>query len=299
MSARRSRPTGKTDGRKPHAPVDKASSLLEPAEPPVDPRAVRVTVAAATRAEDDPTLTVAPPPVPVVRPLEHLAGTAILGGVPSPAARPPGGDGRGRMHAGRSAAEGAPTQRRPPARDGSEGSEPLPASGPDADGGPGAWPGELMVEGEPRRAGVVPQGREHAILVEVEGGRQVETRLVLGPERRRESDGVVVREVVVDGWRVEVELEPERRASLRERARRASDVVGRSGPVEVHAIIPGRIVALSVAPGDAVVAGQQLLVLEAMKMQNELRAPREGSIERIPIAVGENVEVGDLLMVIS
>jgi biotin carboxyl carrier protein len=156
-----------------------------------------------------------------------------------------------------------------------------------------------MVEGEPRRAGVVPQGREHAILVEVEGGRQVETRLVLGPERRRESDGVVVREVVVDGWRVEVELEPERRASLRERARRASDVVGRSGPVEVHAIIPGRIVALSVAPGDAVVAGQQLLVLEAMKMQNELRAPREGSIERIPIAVGENVEVGDLLMVIS
>ncbi len=122
---------------------------------------------------------------------------------------------------------------------------------------------------------------------------------MLGPERRRESDGVVVREVVVDGWRVEVELEPERRASLRERARRASDVAGRSGPVEVHAIIPGRIVALSVAPGDAVEAGQQLLVLEAMKMQNELRAPREGSIERIPIAVGENVEVGDLLMVIS
>ena len=70
-------------------------------------------------------------------------------------------------------------------------------------------------------------------------------------------------------------------------------------PVEVHAIIPGRIVALSVAAGDAVEAGQQLLVLEAMKMQNELRAPREGSIERIPIAVGENVEVGDLLMVIT
>jgi biotin carboxyl carrier protein len=156
-----------------------------------------------------------------------------------------------------------------------------------------------MVDGELRRAGVRPQGRDHAILIEVEDGHSVETRLVLGPERRRESDGVVVREVVVDGWRVEVELEPERRASLRERARRASDVAGRSGPVEVHAIIPGRIVALSVAPGDAVVAGQQLLVLEAMKMQNELRAPREGSIERIPIAVGENVEVGDLLMVIS
>jgi len=36
-----------------------------------------------------------------------------------------------------------------------------------------------------------------------------------------------------------------------------------------------------------------------MKMQNELRAPREGSIERVAVAVGVNVEVGDLLMVIS
>ena len=51
--------------------------------------------------------------------------------------------------------------------------------------------------------------------------------------------------------------------------------------------------------GDEVTAGQQLLVLEAMKMQNELRAPREGRVERIPIAVGDNVEVGDLLMVIT
>ena len=293
------RPTGKTDGRKPAVPMEGASSPPDTAGPPVDPRAVRVTVAAATRAEDDPILTVAPPPVPVVRPMEHLAGTGILGGIPSPAASPPGGDGRGRRHPGPPAAEGPSARRRPTARGGSEGSRPLPATEPDADGGRAAWPDELVVDGELRRAGVLYQGREHVILVEIEDGRRVETRLVLGPGRRRESDGVVVREVVVDGWRVEVELEPERRASLRERARRASDVAGRSGPVEVHAIIPGRIVALSVAPGDAVVAGQQLLVLEAMKMQNELRAPREGSIERIPIAVGENVEVGDLLMVIS
>jgi biotin carboxyl carrier protein len=54
-----------------------------------------------------------------------------------------------------------------------------------------------------------------------------------------------------------------------------------------------------VVPGDPVGAGQQVLVLEAMKMQNELRAPRAGSVERVAVAVGENVEVGDLLMVIT
>ncbi len=46
-------------------------------------------------------------------------------------------------------------------------------------------------------------------------------------------------------------------------------------------------------------AGQQLLVLEAMKMQNELRASRDGTVDRVAIAVGETVEVGDLLLVIE
>jgi biotin carboxyl carrier protein len=110
---------------------------------------------------------------------------------------------------------------------------------------------------------------------------------------------VTVREVVVDGWRFEVELEPERRATLRERASRVSRTAGTSGPTELRAVIPGRIVAVSVAIGDAVSAGQQVLVVEAMKMQNEVRAPRAGIVERLAPAVGQNVEVGDLLMVIT
>jgi biotin carboxyl carrier protein len=109
----------------------------------------------------------------------------------------------------------------------------------------------------------------------------------------------MVREVVVDGWRIEVELEPERRAVLRERARRGAGAASKGGPVEVRAIIPGRVVAVSVAAGDDVEAGQQILVVEAMKMQNELRAPREGTVERVGVAVGATIEVGDLLVVIS
>jgi biotin carboxyl carrier protein len=123
-------------------------------------------------------------------------------------------------------------------------------------------------------------------------------RVRLGPVERRDSDGVEVREVVVDGWRIVVEVEPEARASLRERARRTRSESVAGGPVDVHAIIPGRIVAVNVAAGDAVNAGQQLLVLEAMKMQNELLAPREGTVDRVAVAVGQTVEVGDLLLVI-
>jgi len=110
--------------------------------------------------------------------------------------------------------------------------------------------------------------------------------------------GVLRREVVVGGWRVEVEVEPAGRAALRERARRDRHEVGHSGSTEVRAIIPGVVVSVSVIPGDVVTAGRQLLIIEAMKMQNELRAPREGSVERVGVAVGDTIEIGDLLVVI-
>ncbi len=127
---------------------------------------------------------------------------------------------------------------------------------------------------------------------------EARTDLQLGPVRIDPGHGTRLREVVVDGWRIEVELEFERRAALRERARRGASVASRGGPVEVRAIIPGRVVAVSVVVGDSVEAGQQILVVEAMKMQNELRAPREGSIQRVGVAVGDTIEVGDLLVII-
>ncbi|MEP6639101.1 MAG: biotin/lipoyl-containing protein, partial [Chloroflexota bacterium] len=70
------------------------------------------------------------------------------------------------------------------------------------------------------------------------------------------------------------------------------------GPTEVRAIIPGRVVSVAVAAGDPVTAGQRLLAVEAMKMENELRAPRDGTVERVAAAAGETVELGDLLVVI-
>jgi biotin carboxyl carrier protein len=136
--------------------------------------------------------------------------------------------------------------------------------------------------------------------LEQEGPRGViRTDVLFGPVSPDHERGTEVREVIVEGWRIEVQIEPERRAVLRERARRGAGAASRGGPVEVRAIIPGRVVAVSVSPGDDVEAGQQILVVEAMKMQNELRAPREGCVERVGVAVGDTIEVGDLLVVIT
>jgi biotin carboxyl carrier protein len=110
--------------------------------------------------------------------------------------------------------------------------------------------------------------------------------------------GRVAVEVVVAGWRFELEIDDAELADLRRRATAGRDVAARDGPVEVRAIIPGRVLSVAVAVGDAVIAGQRLLAVEAMKMENELRAPRDGIVERIDVAVGQTVDPGDALVVL-
>ena len=56
---------------------------------------------------------------------------------------------------------------------------------------------------------------------------------------------------------------------------------------------------MAVAPGDTVEAGQTLLAVEAMKMQNELRAPRAGTVMQMPVGTGSTVELGDVLVVLA
>jgi biotin carboxyl carrier protein len=107
-------------------------------------------------------------------------------------------------------------------------------------------------------------------------------------------------EVVVDGWRFEFEVEDAARAALRERASRdRSAGVGGGERLEIRAIIPGRIASVAVTTGDPVEAGQTLLAVEAMKMQNELRAPRAGTVLRVAAVAGTTVELGDLLVVLE
>ena len=151
-----------------------------------------------------------------------------------------------------------------------------------------------LVDGEPVVAALQDRGGGRHVL---ERGSARTTVVLETP--RRASGGPVAREVLVDGFRFEVEVEPEGRAALRERATRGRSAAAGGGPLEVRAVIPGKVAAVSVVAGDRVVAGPQLLVVEAMKMQNELRAPRDGTIERVGVAEGVKIEVGDLLVVIS
>ena len=106
-------------------------------------------------------------------------------------------------------------------------------------------------------------------------------------------------EVVVDGWRFEFEVEDADRAALRARATRGRGPQAQHGPTDVRAIIPGRVLTVAVTPGDVVALGQQLLTVEAMKMQNELRSPRDGVVLRLSVGPGTTVEPGDVLVVLE
>lgn len=67
-----------------------------------------------------------------------------------------------------------------------------------------------------------------------------------------------------------------------------------SGALE--APMPGRVIALRVAPGEAVTKGQELLVVEAMKMENALRAPRDGVVRSVTVRPGDMVSPGVVLV---
>jgi biotin carboxyl carrier protein len=124
--------------------------------------------------------------------------------------------------------------------------------------------------------------------------------IVAGTARPSDIAGRRTVEVVVDGWRFEFTVEDAARAALRERASRdRSAGIGGGGPLEIRAIIPGRIASVAVTAGDRVEAGQTMLAVEAMKMQNELRAPRAATVTRVAVAAGATVELGDLLVVLG
>ena len=69
-----------------------------------------------------------------------------------------------------------------------------------------------------------------------------------------------------------------------------------SGSSRLTAPIPGKVVAVKVTPGDAVEPGQSLVVLEAMKMENELAASQGGTVTAVHVEAGDTVEGGELLI---
>ena len=110
------------------------------------------------------------------------------------------------------------------------------------------------------------------------------------------SEGRTRLEVVVGGWRFEATVESAARAELKDRAAREAAAHHRKADITLRAQIPGRVVRMWVADGEAVEAGQRLLAIEAMKMENEIRAPHAGKVTGIKVGVGALVERRDELL---
>jgi biotin carboxyl carrier protein len=100
--------------------------------------------------------------------------------------------------------------------------------------------------------------------------------------------------VLVNGQRAPFAL-----ADLRSLRARRGAAAGADGPRSINSPMPGRVVRVLVAVGDQVAAQQGLIVIEAMKMQNELKSPKAGRIARLAAQVGETVQSGEVLAVVE
>lgn len=100
--------------------------------------------------------------------------------------------------------------------------------------------------------------------------------------------------VVISGLRYAAEVSDPR--SLRGRKVKAGSA---DGPKKIKAPMPGKVVRILAPEGTAVEAGQGVIVIEAMKMQNELKAPKTGTVKKIVVAVGATVNAGDILAIIE
>ena len=143
--------------------------------------------------------------------------------------------------------------------------------------------------------GVNLDGEQVSATVEAANGSPVRM-VTIGDEVHR----VVVRRTArgtytlwLDGYRFEVEALDERARTIRELAGKSA---GPSGPAPLIAPMPGLIVRVSVQAGDQVQAGQGLVVMEAMKMENELRAPAAGRVKTVLAGPGTAVEKGTVLI---
>jgi len=153
---------------------------------------------------------------------------------------------------------------------------------------------------------------DHEILLDAAGvhidGEDVAAQVmpVDGTPERMVTIGDEVHRVVVrpgatrgaytlwlDGWRFEVEALDERTRAIRELSGASA---GPSGPAPLKAPMPGLIVRVNVQVGDQVQAGQGIVVMEAMKMENELRATAAGKVKSVLATPGTAVEKGALLV---
>jgi biotin carboxyl carrier protein len=110
-----------------------------------------------------------------------------------------------------------------------------------------------------------------------------------------ESSEMVVH---LDGQAVAVQILDERQAA-RLAATGFGPARGADGTVAIQAPMPGKVVKCLVREGDSVSSGQGIIIVEAMKMENELRTPVDGTVKKVRVPEGQNVEAGEDLVLIE
>lgn len=138
--------------------------------------------------------------------------------------------------------------------------------------------------------GQVSTGGRYSLLI---GGQSYEVfaRRIVKPD---EKDGFTY-EVQVAGQRFEVHVEDEREKALTGSIKGARE----TGEAMVRAPMPGLVLGITLAVGASVERGQTVVILEAMKMENDLGSPIAGKIKEVRVNKGQTVNQGDVLVVVS
>ena len=153
-----------------------------------------------------------------------------------------------------------------------------------------AW--EIILDGRILTVDVTAVGGRWSLLLGPmpDGGRPMRS-YEIAVERRGNGERIVH----VDGVAVSVSIvDPRARLSQRRGA-----AVSDAGPRSIVSPMPGRIVKVLVREGDTVQAEQGLVVVEAMKMENELRAPRAGQVTAVKVVEGVSVDANAVLVTLA
>ena len=145
---------------------------------------------------------------------------------------------------------------------------------------------------------VIVDGVEYAVDFESVSGQPVYSLLING----QSYEGYIYE--TEEGWQVllrgdlhTIRVEDEREQRLRAAAGAIAPAA--SGEFHLKAPMPGLIVAVPVAEGQPVKKGDNLVILESMKMQNELKCPREGTVMRVRVKSGDSVEQNQVLVTVA
>jgi biotin carboxyl carrier protein len=158
------------------------------------------------------------------------------------------------------------------------------------------------VEVHRRDAGLVVSVDGHELTVDVHEVGGIWS-LLLGTKSHEVAfveglDGAMM--VHVDGQTIPVVVDSARRAwGARGRGEKAGDTGDAAGPRRIVAPMPGKIVKVLVKAGDSVQQRQGLVVVEAMKMENELRSPKVGTVSEVRVEEGTLVEAGAILVIVE